>query len=1121
MKNYVKGLFAMFYLLPMVSMAQSRQEIKPLVNDKPQVIIDYGGEFTLQTRVPFKGDLLKQASAGRLSGANAAVFEVTYINFGQVQQDAFQYAVDIWSSLLQSDVIIRITAVMSPLGSGVLGQTTIPARYANFDNAQKINSFYTVAMAEKIAGHDLNDPADPDIIMEFNNDFAFYYGTDLNTPSGSYDFTTIVLHEIGHGLGFSDGTFESGGTGFYTVFGIPTAYDRYLENGIGENIVDTYDTNTPELGDQLTSDDLFFKSFLFPTANDRPKLYAPFTFNGGSSIAHLDEATYPPGNSNSLMTPQIGPGEAIHDPGVTMEMFRDMGWEAMDIDFIRFTDSEDSISDRTLTLTAIGDSAVIAGGVNLHYTYSDFVTEDSVVNMTPTGNANEYTAIIPATGNEEVISYYVNVDAEGGKPYTSPGEAPNFSWNFVLAKDTIAPIIEHEALSLVFLHDPVLPVEATVIDNINAGNLSLTYRINGGVTTTIDIPLITSETNGFYQGEYSLNWDIGALGVVQGDSIEYRLEVEDLAANPNAVSHPETGFHRIQVEEINPAVAFYENDFNIATSDFIGSGFTIGPETGFNNDALHSDHPYRTIDGTGPNDTLVLYQMLKTPIILSAKDASLVFDEIVLIEPGENGTIYGDDQFWDFVIVEGSNNLGVNWHPLADGYDSRAEATWLTQWNSNIDGSGNSLALGDPGLFIKKEINMTDNNNFVAGDTLLIRFRIHADQLAHGWGWAIDNLKLQIDEKPPVITQITPDYMFVGDTGITLKSKVEDNTVLDSVIYEITFNGNTQLLSLPGDAGLYTINLTFSPAIAASDILQYRIIAVDSAIIPNTTILPDVGFFEVPVVKLEAAKSMYVNDFNTTTDDFIGNNFSIVQPDKFTDPALVSTSTYPNAPFGTAVMSYLLKYPITLNQNSSWVQWDEMVLVEPGVDKVAFEVSKDGGATWIAVFDPYDASEVRAWNNLFDGTLDSDGNSTAVAEPAFMEHRFFDMLQNPEINGGEEVLVRFSMTVNDNVNGWGWVLDNFEIQGPTTGIEDEFKSTIQVYPNPTNTGYINLQGSVKGSHSRIVVTDVLGKIVKVKNTAIINSTLNETLDLTQLKSGIYMISVNTANGISTARVVIE
>ncbi len=52
-----------------------------------------------------------------------------------------------------------------------------------------------------------------------------------------------------------------------------------------------------------------------------------FRRNGLSKL--LDEDTYGVGDPNSLMTPVMDGGEAIHDPGpITRAVFADMGWAA-------------------------------------------------------------------------------------------------------------------------------------------------------------------------------------------------------------------------------------------------------------------------------------------------------------------------------------------------------------------------------------------------------------------------------------------------------------------------------------------------------------------------------------------------------------------------------------------------------------------------------------------------------------------------------------------------------------------------------------------------------------------------------------------------------------------------
>ena len=59
----------------------------------------------------------------------------------------------------------------------------------------------------------------------------------------------------------------------------------------------------------------------------RYRIFSPNPFQPGSSYSHLNEATYPAGNPNSLMTPVINRAETIRNPGgITLTMFKNMGW---------------------------------------------------------------------------------------------------------------------------------------------------------------------------------------------------------------------------------------------------------------------------------------------------------------------------------------------------------------------------------------------------------------------------------------------------------------------------------------------------------------------------------------------------------------------------------------------------------------------------------------------------------------------------------------------------------------------------------------------------------------------------------------------------------------------------
>jgi hypothetical protein len=254
-----------------------------------------------------------------------ATLTVTYTGFTPQAQAAFQYAVNIWSSQISSTVPIHIDAEFAPLGSNVLGSAGpwlvrgIPGLAAN--------TWYPVGLANKLTGVD-QLPGNSDIDASFSSTFSWYYGTDGQAPPGTYDFVSVVLHELGHGLGFIGAMSYSGGTGTAGFSGFPIIYDRFTENGAGQALL-SFASPSTALGSQLTSNNLFFDGPRTRLANDgnRARIYAPASWQGGSSYSHLDEATYPAGNPNSLCTPQLASREAIHDPGpITRGMFEDIGW---------------------------------------------------------------------------------------------------------------------------------------------------------------------------------------------------------------------------------------------------------------------------------------------------------------------------------------------------------------------------------------------------------------------------------------------------------------------------------------------------------------------------------------------------------------------------------------------------------------------------------------------------------------------------------------------------------------------------------------------------------------------------------------------------------------------------
>jgi hypothetical protein len=257
----------------------------------------------------------------------AATFVVTYTGFSTAAKAAFQRAVNIWSTQVTSTVPITVSAQFVPLGAGVLGQAGPNFIWRNFPGAPVAATWFPDALANKRRGAQLD--GSPDIVAQFSSNFPnWHFGTGP-APAGKYDFTSVVLHEIGHGLGFlGAGRLVSPTTASVRFLGDPYIYDRFTENASGKTML-SFPDNSATLATQLKSGNLFFDSAQVRAANGnlRAKLYAPAVFQSGSSYSHLDEATYARGNPNSLMTPQLGLGETIRNPGaITLAIFRTMGW---------------------------------------------------------------------------------------------------------------------------------------------------------------------------------------------------------------------------------------------------------------------------------------------------------------------------------------------------------------------------------------------------------------------------------------------------------------------------------------------------------------------------------------------------------------------------------------------------------------------------------------------------------------------------------------------------------------------------------------------------------------------------------------------------------------------------
>jgi PA domain/Thrombospondin type 3 repeat len=157
---------------------------------------------------------------------------------GEQRRIAFARAAAIWGAALDSSVEIRVRASFDPLPCDAtttwLGFGGTSDVFSDFPNAPEAGVLYPGALADKLAGEDLA-PGDPDASIQLNsalngdagclNGSTWYYGLDHQEAETQVELLPVLLHELGHGLGFQ--TFVDRQTG--ALFqGLPDHYSLHV-----------------------------------------------------------------------------------------------------------------------------------------------------------------------------------------------------------------------------------------------------------------------------------------------------------------------------------------------------------------------------------------------------------------------------------------------------------------------------------------------------------------------------------------------------------------------------------------------------------------------------------------------------------------------------------------------------------------------------------------------------------------------------------------------------------------------------------------------------------------------------------------------------------------------------
>jgi hypothetical protein len=112
---------------------------------------------------------------------------------------------------------------------------------------------------------------------------------------------------------------------------------------------------------------------------------------------------------------------------------------------------------------------------------------------------------------------------------------------------------------------------------------------------------------------------------------------------------------------------------------------------------------------------------------------------------------------------------------------------------------------------------------------------------------------------------------------------------------------------------------------------------------------------------------------------------------------------------------------------------------------------------------------------------------------------------------GTPIYVAFVLTNND---GDGWYLDEICVGGAGLSVSDNTLLDMRIYPNPSNGSYVTIQTPVNGV-KYVEVFDITGK-------RLINTSLSaDTLDVSSISSGIYLVKVTVEGQSKTSKLIIR
>ena len=441
---------------------------------------------------------------------------------GAQRKLSFIKAAELVSARVDTDVTLIVDASFSALScttnSAVLGSAGASANVnagGSPPSGILANMYYPIGLYNAITGSDASG-AFNDIAASFNSDIgdadclaasAWYYG--FSDAGGSeIGFTTVLIHELTHGLGFASLVDPSDGTQSNSTDDIfsENLYDDVTDRGWNDNS----QTDQNREDSAISVDDLLWSGSNVNTnaiglltdgfndvdadgnfeSGDQVEMYAPATLESGSSVSHFTTDATP----NEIMEPSYT--DSLYELGLALYLLEDIGWTIVEPNNApTITAVDQTTPEDTAIVVDISGWGSDDDGDALTYSVTSCATNITCsvsgtdLTLTPSSNHNGATHTITVKVDDGTDnssdSFNLNVTAQNDAPTWSTISEQNTNEDNDLIIDLTGYATDVDGDSLTF---SVTSCATNITCSVSGDNLTLSPTANySGATHNITV----------------------------------------------------------------------------------------------------------------------------------------------------------------------------------------------------------------------------------------------------------------------------------------------------------------------------------------------------------------------------------------------------------------------------------------------------------------------------------------------------------------------------------------------------------------------------------------------------------------------------------------------------------